>query len=420
MRGERRRLYWLCGTVAPWALASGLLVSFTASAGPVPTNGHSYSALKAGLFDDDLLVTGSVAAPSRIRLASLAPRATELGGGGLLGHDGDDPAILESHAPRTDMKRHAAGIAPPTPVHTAKGDPLVPLRPSLSRLETVGPQRELSRLVFDLDERAVTSVFLPGPTTEPLDEAALDLFERAAPLGDGTTGGARGDDTDTPAQEAAMTPAEPALGDGATPATGRALALSSTTPAGAEQAPLTIAVAPVSMPGLEPVRLTTALITPALMTPASPDGERPRYADLIDPEAMNREQRCLTQAVYFEARSEPEQGQAAVAQVILNRVRSGLYPASVCGVVFQNRHRHLACQFTFTCEGKPLRVTDQDSWRTAERIAREVVSGDIYLPDVGASTHYHADYVRPRWAKRLKKMDVIGRHIFYQLRPGQT
>jgi len=408
-------LHWLCGTVAPWALATGLLVSFTASAGPVPTNGTSFSPLKAGLFHDDLLVTGSVAAPSTMRLASLAPTATGLGAGALLGQDPGDPAAPESDALRADMKRSAAGIPHPTPDHAAKGDPLLPLRPSLSRLETVGPQRELSRLVFDLDERAVTSVFLPGPTSDPLDEAALDLFERAAPPGDGTTEGARGDDTDTPAQEAAMTPAGPEQGDGATPATGRALALSSTTPAGADQAPLTIAVAPVSLPGLDLPRLA-----PALMVPASPDGVRPRYADLIDPEAMNREQRCLTQAVYFEARSEPEQGQAAVAQVILNRVRSGLYPASVCGVVFQNRHRHLACQFTFTCEGKPLRVTDQDSWRTAERIAREVVSGDIYLAEVGASTHYHADYVRPRWAKRLKKMDVIGRHIFYQLRPGQT
>jgi spore germination cell wall hydrolase CwlJ-like protein len=70
-----------------------------------------------------------------------------------------------------------------------------------------------------------------------------------------------------------------------------------------------------------------------------------------------KEQRCLAEAVYFEARSEPEAGQAAVAQVVLNRVRSGLYPTSVCGVVYQNRHRHLACQFTFACEGKALRTT---------------------------------------------------------------
>jgi spore germination cell wall hydrolase CwlJ-like protein len=106
--------------------------------------------------------------------------------------------------------------------------------------------------------------------------------------------------------------------------------------------------------------------------------------------------------------------------VVLNRVKSGLYPSSICGVVYQNRHRHLACQFTFACEGKALRVSDAESWQSASRVAKAVLEGKTYLADVGASTHYHADYVRPRWAKRLKKMDVIGRHIFYQLRAGQT
>lgn len=130
--------------------------------------------------------------------------------------------------------------------------------------------------------------------------------------------------------------------------------------------------------------------------------------------------RCLAEAVYFEARSEPEDGQAAVAQVVLNRVKSGLYPNSICGVVYQNRHRYLACQFTFACEGKSLRVTDAASWKSAVKVSRAVFEGQTYLPDVGAATHYHADYVRPYWAKRLKKMDVIGRHIFYKLRPGQT
>jgi spore germination cell wall hydrolase CwlJ-like protein len=135
---------------------------------------------------------------------------------------------------------------------------------------------------------------------------------------------------------------------------------------------------------------------------------------------VSREQKCLAEAVYFEARSEPVAGQAAVAQVILNRVKSGLYPSSVCGVVYQNRQRHLACQFTFACEGKSLRIGDSDSWETAKRVAREVTEGKTYLAEVGGATHYHADYVRPSWARRLKKMDVIGRHIFYKLRPGQT
>ena len=105
---------------------------------------------------------------------------------------------------------------------------------------------------------------------------------------------------------------------------------------------------------------------------------------------------------------------------LLNRVKSGLYPASVCGVVYQNRNRHLACQFTFACEGKALRITEPGPWRDATRIAREVYEGTTYLADVGASTHYHADYVRPYWARKLKKMDTIGRHVFYKLRPGQT
>jgi spore germination cell wall hydrolase CwlJ-like protein len=193
----------------------------------------------------------------------------------------------------------------------------------------------------------------------------------------------------------------------------RAAALSSTTPAAADAVPLEIAAAPVSAPlAVEPGGSSMVART-------EPEA-RPRYADLIAPGAIGREQRCLAEAVYFEARSEPEEGQAAVAQVILNRVRSGLYPSSVCGVVYQNRHRHLACQFTFACEGKALRITDAESWDTARRVANDVTEGRTYLAEVGGSTHYHADYVRPGWARRLKKMDVIGRHVFYQLRPGQT
>ena len=149
-------------------------------------------------------------------------------------------------------------------------------------------------------------------------------------------------------------------------------------------------------------------------------GVKQDYTQLIAPENMAKEQRCLAEAVYFEARSESLLGQAAVAQVVLNRVKSGLYPSSVCGVVYQNSNRYLACQFTFTCEGKSLRITEPASWRDAVRIAREVYDGTTYLPDVGASTHYHANYVRPYWAKKLKKMDTIGQHVFYQLRPGQT
>ena len=143
------------------------------------------------------------------------------------------------------------------------------------------------------------------------------------------------------------------------------------------------------------------------------------FADLLDQTRLQREQRCLAEAIYFEARSEPETGQAAVAQVVLNRMKSGLYPESACGVVYQNRHRYKACQFTFACEGRSLAIRDGESWASAKRIARDVSEGRTYVASIGASTHYHADYVRPRWSRRLKRNKAVGRHVFYQLRPGQ-
>ncbi|GLS45531.1 spore germination cell wall hydrolase CwlJ-like protein [Methylobacterium brachythecii] len=205
--------------------------------------------------------------------------------------------------------------------------------------------------------------------------------------------------------------------DGATPAVPKAVALSSVTPAPADAVPIEVAASSLALPGFSP-RLDQEA-APA-QTPAEAEASQHRYADLIQPEAMDREQRCLAEAVYFEARSEPEEGQAAVAQVILNRVKSGLYPSNVCGVVYQNRHRYMGCQFSFACEGKSLRITDAGSWQTATRIAGAVIEGKTYLSEVGGATHYHADYVRPGWSRRLKKMDVIGRHIFYQLKRGQT
>ena len=95
--------------------------------------------------------------------------------------------------------------------------------------------------------------------------------------------------------------------------------------------------------------------------------------------------RCLAEAIYFESRSEPEDGQAAVAQVVLNRVRSGIYPTTICGVVYQDRNRPFACQFTFACEGKSLRIEEPGPWAVATRIAQEVVSGANYNPKVERS-----------------------------------
>jgi hypothetical protein len=131
-----------------------------------------------------------------------------------------------------------------------------------------------------------------------------------------------------------------------------------------------------------------------------------------------KQQRCLAEGIYFEARGEPELGQAAVAQVILNRVKNPAYPDTICGVVYQQKNRRFSCQFSFACDGKKERITAPAHYTTAQRIGREVTSGKLWLADVGDSTHYHATYVRPRWARKMNKVDKIGAHIFYRTRFG--
>ena len=130
-----------------------------------------------------------------------------------------------------------------------------------------------------------------------------------------------------------------------------------------------------------------------------------------------RAEKCLADAVYFEARGEPLRGQMAVAQVVMNRVFSGFYPDNVCGVVYQNASRHLACQFTFACEGKDLsRIDEPDMWAQAKRIAKDTLDGKIWLADVGHATHYHAYWVHPSWVHEMKKMYKLGVHTFYRPR----
>lgn len=128
-------------------------------------------------------------------------------------------------------------------------------------------------------------------------------------------------------------------------------------------------------------------------------------------------EKCLADAVYFEARGEPLKGQEAVAQVVMNRVFSGYYPDNVCSVVFQNARRHLACQFTFACEGKNLhRIDEPDMWEQAKRISKDTLDGKIWLADIGHATHYHAYWVHPRWVHEMKRLRKLGVHTFYRPR----
>jgi cell wall hydrolase len=129
-----------------------------------------------------------------------------------------------------------------------------------------------------------------------------------------------------------------------------------------------------------------------------------------------KQEKCLADAIYFEARGEPVRGQMAVAQVVVNRVFSGYYPHTICGVVYQNAHRHLRCQFTFACDGIPERVNEPAAWERAKHIAREALDGKFWLNDIGKATHYHARWVHPWWVREMRRLDRIGVHTFYRPR----
>ncbi|WP_260905437.1 cell wall hydrolase [Chelativorans salis] len=145
----------------------------------------------------------------------------------------------------------------------------------------------------------------------------------------------------------------------------------------------------------------------------------PKFRSAVAPAYLSysKEIECLARAIYFEARGESRDGQRAVAHVVLNRVESGFYPNSICGVVYQNDHLRDACQFSFACDGTPDRIKDPEAYETAETIAKRSFARDgwwrVINSDLARSTHYHADYVKPWWAKKLERTGQIGRHIFY-------
>jgi spore germination cell wall hydrolase CwlJ-like protein len=160
-------------------------------------------------------------------------------------------------------------------------------------------------------------------------------------------------------------------------------------------------------PGM-PYRLLAPAVAPALPFSGEARSEDDRLRSL----------ECLTQAIYYEAASESEDGQRAVAQVVLNRVRHSAYPNTVCGVVYQGSHLRTGCQFTFTCDGSLARRPAAFPWARARRIAAEALAGEVYGP-VGNATHYHTTAILPYWAHSLTRMAVVGAHVFYRWRGRQ-
>jgi spore germination cell wall hydrolase CwlJ-like protein len=395
------------GVVAPWVLGAGLLAASVADAGQEVPAGASLAPLSS---KSAAVIPADLAPPPQFFAASFGERS----GRGLLREArliiGAPDQLVgmpeEEIEPRRDLKKGAAAF--PEIDRRNKGDPIVGLRPTIDgrlREQNAVTKMRSAILTFNQDESGLASTFTPGEGDAPGPEsvASFEAWQDGeTPVTEPSVGGSS---PSSGAGALTMRPAAVAerIAQGASPAVPRAAALASSTPFAADQTP---------------VEANLAALAPARRGPAARNDDKRGYLALLAPERADAEKRCLAQAIYFEARSEPPAGQAAVAQVILNRMTSGLYPSTICGVVFQNRSHYRACQFSFACEGKSLRITDAESWALATRVADEVLEGRTWLVDVGGSTHYHANYVRPRWARSLKKTDTIGRHIFYRLKSG--
>jgi spore germination cell wall hydrolase CwlJ-like protein len=405
------RIGWTLGIMAPWCLGMAIAVSISADAGEEVSSGASMSPLPFRLQGPPAVLIPELPSAAGINSGSLSSEARKLLREASLSIGGAEEfrRLPDEIEPRPDLKRHARMF--PQIDRSHKGDPFIGLRPELdTRLRNA---RDLARLraddvIYGRDKTEPPDGFsafdeISGPETV----AAFDPW----PEGESPTTALASAEA-SPSQESSPVTMRPAalnerLTQGATPAVHRAIALGSVTPSPADAAPVEM----LALPGEPRV--------PTVMGEAGVE-VRPNYAALVEQDKATQERRCLAEAIYFEARGEPDEGQAAVAQVVLNRVSSGLYPATICGVVYQNRQHYKACQFSFACEGKSLRITQPDAWRRAVQIANEVTYGKTYLSDIGSSTHFHANYVRPRWARRLEKTDMIGHHVFYKLRPGQS
>ncbi len=127
----------------------------------------------------------------------------------------------------------------------------------------------------------------------------------------------------------------------------------------------------------------------------------------------SRALQCLTAAIYYEAANEPDAGQRAVAQVILNRVRHPAFPATVCGVVYQGSERSSGCQFSYACDGSMARIPSRAGWARAMRVAGDMLSGQVQA-SVGMATHYHTYAVTPSWNRSLVMTAAIGAHFFHR------
>jgi spore germination cell wall hydrolase CwlJ-like protein len=199
-------------------------------------------------------------------------------------------------------------------------------------------------------------------------------------------------------------------------------------------APSAVGRAPVAVKAVAPAAATASAIAPQVFEAVTPDeavaiNSAAPISSLPNPAAAPfklsnvsefdraRAVNCLAMAVYYEAANQGDQGEAAVAQVVLNRMRNPLFPKTVCGVVFQGSNLPTGCQFTFTCDGSLARPPSADGWARAKAVAERALGGYVEK-SVGEATHYHTIWVVPYWQSTVLKVAQIGAHVFYRWSGG--
>jgi len=349
-------------------------------------------------------------APVVARAAPLFERAAEIAGAGaavaqdaiVIAVPRRGPAVMPSVDPPPSTPRlPAAGDGPvgvAAPVQDVASEPAVPVEDAprdVPALAAAGPAPaawpSAVAAAASADQPAAAQVPQPVDTPKAAETRQIAATPKEIEAAHRTSALTAGPSHAMEQAPAAVAPANPALAS--VPA-----AVAADAGARLETVPNTVAA---------PTRVSVPL--PAPKPPLTP-AQRLNLQGKDYAKAEN----CLSKAIYFEARNEPIRGQMAVAQVVLNRVFSPYYPNDICAVVYQNAHRHLSCQFTFACDGKPETIRERGAWARAQRIARQALEAKVWLPDVGKSTHYHAAYVRPYWIREMNKMVRHGLHTFYR------
>jgi spore germination cell wall hydrolase CwlJ-like protein len=167
------------------------------------------------------------------------------------------------------------------------------------------------------------------------------------------------------------------------------------------------------LPAIKRIPVQTAAQLPAVVAALKPFAVAPSAAEIAMAK-MRVDERCLADAMYYEARGEGVEGQEAVAEVVFHRMRAGGYPGTICGVVYEGSHLASGCQFSFACDGATRHAKSWGAWLQARRLAARIVAGRQLGNITGGATSFHAVYVQPSWADTMARTVQIGNHIFYR------